>query len=755
MASSIELSEFFVEGKRSDLSHVLLHITEPATPEERKKGYFFALAEIEQGTREDIEDLQHIIEEIESGYYHMSDTPEKSAFELALEYANRKGGQLTKSVADRRIHCVVGTVIDTQLTFSYRGDVHALIFYQGQEGIERINILEQHQKETEEQLFPSTLDGALGEHDAIFIGTPFVTDHFSYDRLEKLLSSRAPRESADHIQKVLQDVANEQSYGGIIFHVSTNAVSPRTGKPLPKHTQGSVSSLNNLITAQQQTEETLSPPLLKGMQARLKDRWQKDAEPAPHQANRKQLHKTTNDARERTSGPETNYRRPNQPQESLVNKLLILVGRGLVQAGLGIVTALKYLFFALGRAGIILIILITNKNNSRKEILDRVKDRWEYRKRAVRKMSLLSKIILLIITLFALLFVGSILFLKAKERREARERAYTVLVQEITDLKEQADAKLVYNDTEKALSLLQTAETKIAALPRDTEEQQAQITTLTSDIETILNRLRKQEVVTPTRIVDIKSSHPEAALKQVNLLGDTLIAYGPQDKQLYLIQRSTEQLTTIPHDVLPTLTGSALAKEVNMLMFLTGPTTIAGFSFENNTVTPKDIASPNANSTYTAIEIYNDKLYTLDPTNNQIYKHSRTLTGFDKGTPWVQDADARLQDTVSLTIDGDVYVLRNNGEVFKFNRGTLQPFTLGAVDPALSQPTKISTYTDTEKLYILEPINKRIVVYSKDGKFIKQLTAIEWQEPTDMIVDPEKKLIYVLDQQKLYSIPLL
>ena len=45
----MHLNEFFVEGSSPEESHVLLNITEPSTPEERGKGYFFAICEIFNG----------------------------------------------------------------------------------------------------------------------------------------------------------------------------------------------------------------------------------------------------------------------------------------------------------------------------------------------------------------------------------------------------------------------------------------------------------------------------------------------------------------------------------------------------------------------------------------------------------------------------------------------------------------------------------------------------------------------------------
>ena len=53
MDKILRLNEFFVEGGKQQVSHVLLHITEPSTPEEMHKGNFFAVCEINNAETRD------------------------------------------------------------------------------------------------------------------------------------------------------------------------------------------------------------------------------------------------------------------------------------------------------------------------------------------------------------------------------------------------------------------------------------------------------------------------------------------------------------------------------------------------------------------------------------------------------------------------------------------------------------------------------------------------------------------------------
>ena len=109
-----------------------------------------------------------------------------------------------------------------------------------------------------------------------------------------------------------------------------------------------------------------------------------------------------------------------------------------------------------------------------------------------------------------------------------------------------------------------------------------------------------------------------------------------------------------------------------------------------------------------------------------------------------------MSDIVSITIDGDLFVLKQNGEILKFTAGDQQPFNVSGLDPGLDKPIEIWSYTNVKNIYILEPTNKRVVILNKQGKLLQQYTANEWKNPTGMVVDEPNKVIYLLDNEKVY-----
>jgi hypothetical protein len=164
------------------------------------------------------------------------------------------------------------------------------------------------------------------------------------------------------------------------------------------------------------------------------------------------------------------------------------------------------------------------------------------------------------------------------------------------------------------------------------------------------------------------------------------------------------------------------------------------------------VAYPNTDTKINDLIIYNRRLYSLDTTNNQIYKHENTKTGFGTGKEWVKDISVNIKNGLSLTTDGDMFVSKTDGTIEKLTAGNKQPFEILGLDPALKTGGQIWTYTDKQYIYLLDGTNKRLIVLQKDGHLKNQITAKEWKNPIGMIIDEQNKTAYILDSNKLYQI---
>ncbi|MFA5159869.1 MAG: hypothetical protein WC484_05120, partial [Candidatus Omnitrophota bacterium] len=155
------------------------------------------------------------------------------------------------------------------------------------------------------------------------------------------------------------------------------------------------------------------------------------------------------------------------------------------------------------------------------------------------------------------------------------------------------------------------------------------------------------------------------------------------------------------------------------------------------------------------IATYNGRLYALDKAGNQLYRYTLINNVFDKGESRLKDK-ADFSQIASFAIDttgtqSDVYFLKTTGEVNKFYDGLQQNFKLDAVDPTFQNASKIAV---VKNIYILEPANKRLVVFDKNGKFIKQYQSDKLTNPKDFFIDEAGKKAYFLNDSLVYEIDL-
>lgn len=159
-----------------------------------------------------------------------------------------------------------------------------------------------------------------------------------------------------------------------------------------------------------------------------------------------------------------------------------------------------------------------------------------------------------------------------------------------------------------------------------------------------------------------------------------------------------------------------------------------------------------------AVQAYNNKFYILDPDSNQIWKYTRRRDKFDVAEKYNIDAD--LKNSVSLAIDGNVYVVNKDGSLIKLLSGNKQNLVLKRepVNP-LKAPTKVFTELDMSQVYFLEPSEHRVMVYYKDDKtggltYQSQYVFEELNDIRDLYVDKNTNKLYLLDASKVYEVNL-
>ena len=81
---------------------------------------------------------------------------------------------------------------------------------------------------------------------------------------------------------------------------------------------------------------------------------------------------------------------------------------------IGLGKAAKTIGISIGKLFLILLILLTNKNNGRRDMAQKTREYIERKRRMFGSLSLIHKLLLIATVIFAALFIGSLVFLKIK-----------------------------------------------------------------------------------------------------------------------------------------------------------------------------------------------------------------------------------------------------------------------------------------------------------------------------------------------------
>lgn len=158
-----------------------------------------------------------------------------------------------------------------------------------------------------------------------------------------------------------------------------------------------------------------------------------------------------------------------------------------------------------------------------------------------------------------------------------------------------------------------------------------------------------------------------------------------------------------------------------------------------------------------AIDAFSGNIYLLDSKNSQIYKYAATAAGYSPKATLYFPANAQpvLSKAVDMAIDGDVWILNDNGTVQRFRSGAPVAFELGKLAVPLKNPVAIYVRPESDSVYIADAGNQRIVEFDKNGRFVRQFKAAAEKNDAlnnlqDMTVNELKRKVYFLNASAAY-----
>jgi len=176
------------------------------------------------------------------------------------------------------------------------------------------------------------------------------------------------------------------------------------------------------------------------------------------------------------------------------------------------------------------------------------------------------------------------------------------------------------------------------------------------------------------------------------------------------------------------------------------------FVLTNEGVTRVDLGNGSDNqlvdldNSRQSIDVYGSNIYLLNIKDKMIEKYAPSSYNESDYL-----SNPLQSPPVSMTIDGSIYVLYDNGKIGKFTKGADDGFTLTGFQGTIGKKSYIYKEEDFSNLYILDTSNQRILVASSNGEVKQEFTWDIFKDAVDFSVDEKNKVIYIVTSQDLYS----
>lgn len=367
-----------------------------------------------------------------------------------------------------------------------------------------------------------------------------------------------------------------------------------------------------------------------------------------------------------------------------------------------------------------------------------------------------SRSLLLLSSLFILLFIVSLISMQVHKSAQQAGTRTREIIAGLEQKIDQIDASMLYDDRDRARSLLNESKALLALVPpkyhsrSDYKDIEEKIMKSDARINNII-RIDSLDVLA-TLGPDGSGSPPNA---RSIAFGSSFIAYSTDT--LYLFDQRTRQfepLTDIREKI--TTISCAIAVSEKLFYFCSGDgSKLTSLTLPDRKVTSTSLPRNAGETSLDTIRLYNNRLYVLTKSSGTIYRHLSVTTGFSRGAPWTRESQEILKGAKSFAIDGKVYVLGPDGSVHLYGAGLLQNrLTSETARTLLVHATDLWTDNDDPLLYALVPSEKKIVAIHKETfDLAAQITSDQFTNLQGFAVNRTRKEILVLDAGRLIRVP--
>lgn len=218
-------------------------------------------------------------------------------------------------------------------------------------------------------------------------------------------------------------------------------------------------------------------------------------------------------------------------------------------------------------------------------------------------------------------------------------------------------------------------------------------------------------------------------------------------------ERKTNIIDSLPADA-GKFVNFSYSDSLEKLFIQTNKKQIFTFSIKDRTLEELKMADDAVWEDAISISTYSTNIYLLDSENGQVWKHTLKNDAYQKGSTYADTKKNSLRGAVDLVVDGNLFVLKNDGKVSKYVKGTLEPdFALKNIpkpDDQILIPAKIYTEEGSNSIFVLDKKANRIIKFDKAGDFVNQYV-FDGLTVDSFVANAKLQKIWALSGGKIYE----
>lgn len=265
-------------------------------------------------------------------------------------------------------------------------------------------------------------------------------------------------------------------------------------------------------------------------------------------------------------------------------------------------------------------------------------------------------------------------------------------------------------------------------------------------LEAIAGRIIREYSVEGKVFYDLTLIRPEARGNELIIAGDQLIVLDKNRPAVYAIGVKDRKQTVVAG-------GESLASPLKI-----------AYAGDIYTLTDKGLYRIGAGEPsllfradedwdgVKALVGYDANLYILGG-SGRIWKYVKTESGLSAKINWLKDPAVDLADSLSMVVDGSIWLLRPGAKIEKYTQGSKVAFAISGLDQHPEEGVRIFTDGQTENIYLLDKTG-RIVVFNKSGEYVAEYRWPGIKETEEIVVSETEKKIFLLSGSKIYAIEL-